>query len=66
MKRRKWNAKTNATIVLERFKGSWRHTSETIAKQNEFVVQRIHSRKAEYPFWVYRRIWVHLRFVDGL
>lgn len=43
-----------------------RRASETIAKRNEFVVQRIHSLKAEHPFWGYRRIWAHLRFVDGL
>ncbi len=28
-----------------------RPTSETIAKRNEFVVQRIRTLKAEHPFW---------------
>ena len=43
-----------------------RRASETVAKRNEFVVQRIHTLKAEHPFWGYRRIWAQLRFVDGL
>ena len=25
----------------------------------------IHALKAEHPFWGYRRMWAHLRFVDG-
>lgn len=43
-----------------------RRASETIAKRNTFVVQRIQTLKAEHPFWGYRRIWAYLRFVDGL
>jgi len=43
-----------------------RRDSETIAKRNAFVVQRIQTLKAEHPFWGYRRIWAYLRFVDGL
>lgn len=43
-----------------------RCASETVARRNEFVVQRIHTLKAEHPFWGYRRIWAELRFVDGL
>lgn len=27
---------------------------------------RLHTLKAEHPFWGYRRIWAQLRFVDGL
>ena len=44
---------------------SWR-TAATVAKRNESIVQRIHTLKAEHPFWGYRRIWAQLRFVDGL
>lgn len=43
-----------------------RRTAMTVGKRNESVVQRIHTLKADHPFWGYRRIWAHLRFVDGL
>lgn len=43
-----------------------RRTSEAVARRNESVVQRIQALKAEHPFGGYRRIWAHLRFVDGL
>ena len=43
-----------------------RRTSEAVAKRNAVVVQRIQTLKAAHPFWGYRRIWAHLRFVDGL
>jgi transposase InsO family protein len=43
-----------------------RRTSVAVAKRNESVVQRIRILKAEHPFWGYRRIWAHLRFVEGL
>ena len=43
-----------------------RRPSEAIAKRNAVVVQRIQTLKAVHPFWGYRRIWAHLRFVDGL
>jgi transposase InsO family protein len=29
-------------------------------------LERIQALKAEHPFWGYRRIWAHLRFVDKL
>lgn len=28
-----------------------RHPAATIAKRNESVVQRLHTLKAEHPFW---------------
>lgn len=43
-----------------------RRTAGTVAKRNESVVQRIHTLKAEHPFWGYRRIWAQRRFGDGL
>ncbi len=43
-----------------------RRRSVTIAQRNASVVQRIHALKAEHPFWGYRRLWAHLRFVEGL
>jgi len=42
-----------------------RRASVAVAKRNESVVQRIQTLKAEHPFWGYRRMWAHLRFVDG-
>jgi transposase InsO family protein len=43
-----------------------RRPSETVAKRNAVIVQRIQTLNAAHPFWGYRRIWAHLRFVDGL
>ncbi len=42
-----------------------RRTAVTVAKRNESVVQRIHTLKAEHPFWGYRRIGAQLRVGDG-
>jgi transposase InsO family protein len=30
------------------------------------VVARIREIKGDHPFWGYRRIWAHLRYIDGL
>lgn len=35
--------------------------SETVAKRNEVVVQRIHALKTEHSYWDYRGIVAHLR-----
>lgn len=43
-----------------------RRTAVTVAQRNEPMIQRIRFLKSEHPFWGYRRIWAHLRFVDGL
>jgi putative transposase len=43
-----------------------RRSSESVAKRNTPIVQRIRQIKAEHPFWGYRRVWAHLRFIDGL
>lgn len=37
-----------------------------VAGRNAALLERIRSIKAEHPFWGYRRIWAHLRFVDLL
>ncbi len=42
-----------------------RRRSAKVAQRNTPVVARIHALKAEHPFWGYRRLWAHLRFVDG-
>jgi putative transposase len=38
----------------------------SVAQRNEPVLQRIRRLKADHPFWGYRRVWAHLRFIDGL
>jgi len=43
-----------------------RRPSERVASRNGPVLARIGQIKAEHPFWGYRRVWAHLRFVDGL
>lgn len=43
-----------------------RRPSVRVASRNEPVLARIRQIKAEHPFWGYRRVWAHLRFVDGL
>jgi putative transposase len=43
-----------------------RRPSVAVARRNEPVVQRIQALKVEHPFWGYRRIWAHLRFVEWL
>jgi putative transposase len=42
-----------------------RQASAAVAQPNASLVPRIQALKAEHPFWGYRRIWAHLRFVDG-
>ena len=37
-----------------------------VAARNAELLERIRYLKAEHPFWGYRRIWAHLRYVDGL
>jgi len=43
-----------------------RRSSGSVAARNEPVVARIRQIKADHPFWGYRRVWAHLRYVDGL
>ena len=43
-----------------------RRRSVQVVHRNAPVVERIQALKADHPFWGYRRIWAHLRFVDGL
>ena len=37
-----------------------------VVERNAQLLERIRDLKAEHPFWGYRRIWAHLRYVDGL
>ena len=43
-----------------------RKESQRIVERNSPVVGRIIAIKAEHPFWGYRRIWAHLKYVDEL
>jgi len=43
-----------------------RKESKTVMERNILVVERIKVIKAEHPFWGYRRVWAHLRYVDGI
>ena len=43
-----------------------RRTSETVARRNQDILEKIHQIKANHPFWGYRRVWAYLRFVDNL
>lgn len=43
-----------------------RRPSARVASRNEPVLARIRELKTEHPFWGYRRVWAHLRYVDGL
>jgi transposase InsO family protein len=40
--------------------------STKIAARNEPILSRIRELKADHPFWGYRRLWAHLKFVDKL
>jgi putative transposase len=35
-------------------------------ERNLPIVERIKEIKTEHPFWGYRRMWAHLKYVDGL
>ena len=43
-----------------------RQEAISVTKRNCLVVERIKGLKAEHPFWGYRRIWAHLKYVDNL
>ena len=43
-----------------------RQPSELVINRNAPIVERIRQLKCEHPFWGYRRVWAHLRYVDGL
>ena len=43
-----------------------RQESASVTERNSPVVERIKEIKADHPFWGYRRIWAHLKYIDGL
>ena len=36
------------------------------AARNRGLLERVRALKADRPFWGYRRVWAHLRYIDGL
>ncbi len=43
-----------------------RKESALVMERNAPIVERVKAVKAEHPFWGYRRIWAHLKYVDGI
>lgn len=43
-----------------------RKESAAAMERNSAIVERIRQVKGEHPFWGYRRMWAHLKFVDNL
>jgi transposase InsO family protein len=43
-----------------------RQESAVVRERNIPVVRSIRELKADHPFWGYRRIWSHLKYIDGL
>ena len=41
-----------------------RRESIAVRERNSPVVARIREIKADHPFWGYRRVWAHLKYVD--
>jgi putative transposase len=43
-----------------------RHRSLRVIQRDKVLLPRIEALKVDHPFWGYRRIWAHLRFVEQL
>jgi putative transposase len=43
-----------------------RMASASVTFRNEYLLKTIKDIKADHPFCGYRRVWVYLRYVDGL
>jgi transposase InsO family protein len=43
-----------------------RRESALVTERNSPLVERIKELKSDHPFWGYRRIWAHLKYIDGL
>lgn len=43
-----------------------RRSSAVVAERNSSLVERIKALKSDHPFWGYRRVWAHLKYVNGL
>jgi hypothetical protein len=40
--------------------------SVSVTLRNAVVLENIKVLKAEHPFWGYRRIWAHLKYINKL
>jgi len=43
-----------------------RRASIKVKERNQPLIECIRALKADHPFWGYRRIWAHLKYIDGL
>lgn len=43
-----------------------RRSSPSVAARDAPLLERLLVLKAEHPFWGYRRLWAHLKYIDGL
>ena len=43
-----------------------RQESAAVNERNSLLVERIKALKADHPYWGYRRIWAHFKYIDGL
>jgi transposase InsO family protein len=43
-----------------------RQAAANVTDRNLPIVERIRGLKADHPFWGYRRVWAHLKYVNGL
>lgn len=43
-----------------------RQSSAGVAGRNSSILERIRELKSDHPFWGYRRVWAHLKYVNGL
>ena len=43
-----------------------RKASLKVQQRNESILSKIQALKTQYPFWGYRRIWAHLKFIDKM
>jgi putative transposase len=43
-----------------------RNEAVSARKRNAVIVEKMKALKVEHPFWGYRRIWAHLRYVDKM
>ena len=40
--------------------------SLSVIERNSAIVERMQQVKAGHPFWGYRRVWAHLKYIDGM
>ena len=43
-----------------------RRVAANVMDRNLPIVERIRALKCEHPYWGYRRVWAHLRYISGL